>query len=220
MSVKPLLTADGSYTLYLEELDETYHSRHGALQESLHVFIQNGLEFVIRSGLQNIFLLEVGFGTGLNAWLTFQAARAHGITVHYTCIEPFPLQEAIWSNLNYAPAEQQNDFALLHSSEWNKTVSLNQHFELTKLQTTIQEVRLPESYFHLVYFDAFAPSKQPELWTLDVLSKTTASLQHKGVWVTYSAKGEVRRSLMQCGMTVERLPGPPGKKHMLRAVKH
>ncbi len=219
MIVTPLLTADGSYTLYHRELDETYHSRHGAVQESLHVFIRNGLDFVIARGAQKINILEIGFGTGLNAWLTFQTAIAKHVSIRYTSIEPYALPESLWSKLNYVSADQQQDFARLHRSQWNEQVPIHDLFELTKLNTTIQEANLPASHFHLVYFDAFAPAKQPELWTYNLLARTCRSLCSAGVWVTYSAKGEVRRNLQQCGMVVEKLAGPPGKRHMLRAIK-
>lgn len=219
MKVSLLLTADGSHTLYDEELDETYHSRHGAVQESLHVFIRNGLEFALARGLQEIKVLEIGFGTGLNAWLTLQVAMTKNVSIRYTSLEPFALTESLWSNLNYVSTERQEDFARLHQCEWNKPVHLHDQFELTKMNTSLQEASLPASHFDVVYFDAFAPDKQPELWTYDMLAKTCNALDRSGVWVTYSAKGEVRRNLQQCGMVVDKLAGPPGKKHMLRAVK-
>lgn len=219
MKVTPLLTADGSYTLYHETLDETYHSRHGALQESQHVFIRNGLEFVLSKGLQEVNVLEVGFGTGLNTWLTLQQAITYNIFIRYTAIEPYPLPEQTWLQLNYTPSGHAEDFALLHRSEWNKPVRIHPQFELTKLKTTLQEADLRTSRFHIIYFDAFAPDKQPEMWTFEILNKTCNALCQSGVWVTYSAKGEVRRNLERCGMVTEKLAGPPGKKHMLRAVK-
>lgn len=220
MKVSLLLTADGSHTLYHEALNETYHSRHGALQESLHVFIRNGLEYAQARGLKKeVNVLEIGFGTGLNAWLTFQEAIAKNVAVRYTSLEPVVVPESLWSRLNYVSAQYKEDFARLHQSEWNKPVRIHNQFELTKLNTSLQEAILPPLHFDVVYFDAFAPDKQPELWTYDMLAKTCQSLCSGGVWVTYSAKGEVRRNLQRCGMVVERLAGPPGKKHMLRALK-
>ncbi len=219
MKISLLLTADGSHTLYHEALNETYHSRHGALQESLHVFIRNGLDYALARGLQEVNVLEIGFGTGLNAWLTFQAAIAANVAVRYTSLEPLALPESLWSKLNYVSPEYKEDFARLHQSEWNKPVHIHNQFELTKLSSPLQEAILPVSHFDVVYFDAFAPDKQPELWTYDMLAKSCRSLCNGGVWVTYSAKGEVRRNLQRCGMAVEKLKGPPGKKHMLRAVK-
>ncbi len=219
MNVQTLVTDDGSHTLYVAELDETYHSRHGARQESLHVFIQNGLEPVLLQSEGVVRVLEVGFGTGLNAWLTFCLANERKRQIQYKAIEAFPLPEAVWSRLNYAAPHEAEAFAQLHRCNWNQPHYINPWFELEKIATALQDAQLPAAFFDVVYFDAFAPLKQPELWTSDMLAKTTQAMRQGGVWVTYSARGEVRRNLEQLGLKVERLTGPPGKKHMLRAFR-
>jgi tRNA U34 5-methylaminomethyl-2-thiouridine-forming methyltransferase MnmC len=217
--VKPLLTADGSYTLLHEELNETYHSRHGAVQESRHVFIQNGLAYSAARGMNPVHILEVGYGTALNAWLTLEYARQHQISVYYHAIEPYPLPEEIWSTLNYVAADQSEDFARLHRTPWNVPVQVIEGFELNKTNSTLEEVDLTATRYDVVYFDAFAPDKQPHLWTYPMLRKVADALQMNGIFITYSAKGEVRRSLLKAGLQVEKLAGPPGKRHMLRAIK-
>lgn len=219
MNVQTLVTDDGSHTLYVAELDETYHSRHGARQESLHVFIQNGLEPVLLQSEGVVRVLEVGFGTGLNAWLTFCLANERKRQIQYKAIEAFPLPEAVWSRLNYAAPHEAEAFTQLHRCNWNQPHYINPWFELEKIATALQDAQLPAAFFDVVYFDAFAPLKQPELWTSDMLAKTTRAMRQGGVWVTYSARGEVRRNLEQLGLKVERLTGPPGKKHMLRAFR-
>ncbi|GIV36458.1 MAG: hypothetical protein KatS3mg032_0837 [Cyclobacteriaceae bacterium] len=219
MNVKTVVTGDGSHTLYVAELDETYHSRHGARQESLYVFIQNALEPALHKSQGVVRVLEVGFGTGLNAWLTSLLAGEQKRHIRYTAIEAFPLPEAVWGRLNYAARHQAKAFAQLHRCGWNTCQSIHSWFELEKLATTLQDARLPAAFFDVVYFDAFAPTKQPELWTMEMLAKTAGAMRKGGIWVTYSARGEVRRNLAQLGLKVERLPGPPGKKHMLRAIR-
>jgi tRNA U34 5-methylaminomethyl-2-thiouridine-forming methyltransferase MnmC len=217
MNITLLPTADGSLTLYVAPLDETYHSRHGAMQESEYVFIRNGLLYALAQPRTALYVLEVGFGTGLNAWLTCRLAEARQCFIYYTAIEAYPLPEVWWRQLNYAP-HQAEAFAQLHQAAWGTAVRLHPWFTLTKVHTKLEDAQLPAGHFDVVYFDAFAPNRQPELWAPHMLAKTTSALRSGGVWVTYSARGEVRRNLMALGLQVERLPGPPGKKHMLRAV--
>ena len=219
--LKIITTADGSHSLFNEELNETYHSVHGAIQESLHVFIKRGLQYVLekRSPLP-IPIFEVGFGTGLNALLTLQYLQGHPKAVNYTAIEHSPLGEEIWSKLNYATLlNLEAEFKDLHYSTWGRPQVLNANFSLLKLNNTLQQVEFSKESIDLVYYDAFAPSKQPELWSFDVLGKFFEALKPGGVLVTYCAKGQLKRDLNALGLVVETLAGPPGKKEMVRAVK-
>lgn len=214
-----ITTADGSHTLRNSDLNETYHSVHGAMRESLHVFIHCGLAYCVeRHQLKDVSILEVGFGTGLNALLAFQYAVRNKIKIHYTTIEPFPLTEDLWSQLNYTENDEDRErFRALHQAPWAETVRLTPDFSLLKTKNYLEEVQLDRSY-DVVFFDAFAPGKQPELWSLEVLAKVIAYLKPGGVFVTYSAKGQLKRDLKSLRVTVETLPGPPGKKEMVRGI--
>jgi len=220
-SLKIITTSDGSHSLWNEELNETYHSVHGAMQESAHVFIKNGLDYYIeRVSPERISILEVGFGTGLNALLTLHRLLHTLIPITYTSLEAFPLGEEVWSELNYGQlAGMKEHFTTLHRSLWEKEQQILPHFQLLKLHTTVQRVELPLKSFDLVYFDAFAPNKQPELWAYPVLGKIMDAMKMEGVFVTYCAKGQLKRDLKTLGLTTETLPGPPGKKEMVRAIK-
>lgn len=220
-SLKIISTHDGSHSLLNEQLNETYHSVHGALQESRYVFIQQGLDVVNKNlGKSVINILEVGFGTGLNALLTAQSATDNSLTIHYTTLEAFPIEENIWSKLNYAEsANSKSWFKKLHHAEWNKSVEITSGFHLQKLNTTIQEVVFEKNQFDLIYFDAFAPNKQPEMWELPVLQKIADAMNLGAVFVTYCAKGQLKRDLNSLQLKVETLQGPPGKREMVRAVK-
>jgi len=220
--VKPeiIISEDGSHTLFVPELCEHYHSVHGAVQESRHVFINAGLKACKQ---QQLNVLEIGFGTGLNALLTFYEAEMHGLEINYIAYESFPLGEEIWKELNHwhfiDHTKARDTFNLIHASEWGGGVALSEKFMLQKIAGKIEQAVLPENYFNLVYFDAFAPAVQPELWTLQIFSKIYQAVAAGGILVTYSAMGEVRRKLLKAGFSVERLPGPPGKREMLRAWK-
>lgn len=216
-----ITTSDGSHSLLNTDLNETYHSVHGALRESIYVFIKHGLDFFIeRSSSTSVRILEIGFGTGLNALLTLQRARETNASVHYTSLEAFPIQRDIWRALNYAePLALLDDFNKLHEAEWMKEVLLTNNFTLLKLHTTLQQEPLQPSGYDVIYFDAFAPSKQPEMWELPMLTKVVEAMKPGGVFVTYCAKGQLKRDLKSLNLTVETLPGPPGKKEMIRAVK-
>lgn len=219
-SLKIITTQDGSHSLLHEQLKETYHSIHGAVQESNYVFIEKGLEFVKRSGKPEIQILEIGFGTGLNALLTIQRALTRNLSIRYTTLEAFPVEEEVWSQLNYADAvELKAWFEKLHRATWNEWVELFPAFQLRKLHTTLQDVMLEDDQYDLIYFDAFAPNKQPEMWELTMLKKVAASLKADGVLVTYCAKGQLKRDLQSLNLKVESLPGPPGKREMVRAIK-
>jgi tRNA U34 5-methylaminomethyl-2-thiouridine-forming methyltransferase MnmC len=216
-----ITTNDGSHSLFHKELNETYHSVHGAVQESAHVFIRQGLEYWLqRNSHHDVAILEVGFGTGLNALLTAIASKTQQTNVSYATIEAFPLAKEVWSKLNYGESLQALElFENIHEVSWNVEHIITPAFLLTKYYSTLQEVNLLPAAFDLVYYDAFAPSKQPEMWDVSVLQKVCDALKVSGVFVTYCAKGQLKRDLRAIGMEVETLPGPPGKKEMVRAIK-
>ncbi len=211
-------TADGSHTIYIPELDEHYHSVNGAVQESEHIFINGGFEF---SKADPLFIFEAGFGTGLNALLTAIRSLDGKREVYYTAVEKYPLDEEILKSLNYdlfAGNEGTNIFNLIHSSGWGQMNRICRNFSLMKIRGDLITDDLTGS-FNLIYFDAFGPEKQPEMWTKDIFRKIEKITEKDGVFVTYSSKGEVKRNLMTCGFTVTLLPGPPGKRHFMRAIK-
>lgn len=212
------LTADGSPTLYVPELDETYHSMHGSVQEANHVFIQNGLALWI--GVENnINVLEVGFGTGLNAFLSAQYALEHQLVIQYTGIEAFPVEEAIWRELSYFQKPEEKAFYHdLMAAPWEEPLALNSNFTLAKLKTSVQDWR-DTAHFDLIYFDAFGPRAQAEMWDKAIFEKLHASLNKGGMLVTYCAQGQFKRDLKALGFEVLSLPGPPGKREMTRAQK-
>lgn len=220
-SLKIITTSDGSHSLFNEELNETYHSVHGAIQESLHVFIQSGLiYFLEKFNPSNISILEIGFGTGLNSLLTVRAAKQLSLTFQYKTLEAFPLEEEVWSKLNYADTlNLKVHFDSLHRVSWEEAHTILPNFQFQKHHIKLQDVVLSPSTFDIIFFDAFAPNKQPELWEIDTLKKVTDSLRANGVFVTYCAKGQLKRDLKSLGLTVETIPGPPGKKEMVRAIK-
>lgn len=215
-----ITTSDGSHTLRNKSLNETYHSTHGAVQESMHVFIRHGLQYFHEQKLSDqIAVLEVGFGTGLNALLSLRYASENNIRIRYTALEAFPLPEDVWSELNYAdPGKDEEHFRALHTAVWGDAVSVTPEFTLLKRNVTLEDAVFGEK-FDVIYFDAFAPSVQPGLWSRDMLEKVTTVLHPGGVFVTYSAKGQLKRDLRSLGLQVETLPGPPGKNEMVRAVQ-
>jgi tRNA U34 5-methylaminomethyl-2-thiouridine-forming methyltransferase MnmC len=216
-------TSDGSHTLFIKELDEHYHSIHGALQESMHVFINAGL-IEAEKKFDTINLLEIGFGTGLNCLLTY---FNHHKPIKYAGIEAFPVEESILGKLNYTEwlnyRDSQNTFNNIHAAEWNKPVQLNADFELIKLDSKIEDIASTSLQIfdkpNLIFFDAFAPSAQPELWTKDIFEMLYNIMCNDGILVTYCAKGEVKRNMKAAGFKVEPLPGPKGKREMTRAIK-
>lgn len=220
MERKILKTEDGSHTLYVPDMDEHYHSIHGARQESMHVFIDAGLN--MHSG-KELTIFEVGFGTGLNAFLTAVESKHQQRKIKYYTIEKFPLQEEEWEKLNPEPdtdKEENRLFRQLHNCQWGKLNEINTTFQLQKIEgdlTSFNFQALPP--FDLVYFDAFAPDKQPKLWSPEIFAAIFAQMTHNGILVTYSAKGAVRRTMQSAGFQVERIPGPPGKREMLRGRK-
>ena len=222
--IQIIATKDGSHSLFNRQLDETYHSRHGAVQESRHVFVKNGLQHWLEQHPdQNVFIFEVGMGTGLNVLLTLQEALSSDRMFYYTTLEPFSVSPDMIRQLNYVEFVEETRlqplFPEIHTSPWEQDVPLLKNFTFKKLQTTVQEATLQPLSFNVIYFDAFAPNKQPELWTYEILDKVTSLLKPGGVWVTYAAKGQMKRDLKALGLAVETLPGPPGKAEMVRAKK-
>lgn len=213
-----ITTADGSHTIFVPELNEHYHSIHGAVQESKFIFINNGFEVCDTSPL-NIF--EVGFGTGLNSLLTALKSKDGKREVRYTTIEKYPLESDIINALNhhlFTEIAGKELFNLIHSSPWDIRTNICKNFSLLKIKGDFTSVALEGSY-DLIYFDAFGPDKQPEMWTREIFAGIAGITNTNGIFVTYSAKGEVKRNLIACGFEVTLLPGPPGKRQIIRAVK-
>ncbi len=210
-------TADGSHTFFVPELDEHYHSTNGALTESKHVFIDAGLNQIIR---EEISILEIGFGTGLNAILSCLEAKSRRTLVYYTSIELYPVDKE-WIKLLNFPDEigvERSLFDFLHDCEWDKDVRIDPFFTLHKIKGDLTKIRFNRP-FDLIYFDAFAPDKQPEMWSSEIFSHLFNQTNPGGILTTYCAKGSIRRMLQTAGYVTERLPGPPGKREMLRARK-
>lgn len=219
-----ILTEDGSHTLYLKDLNETYHSRHGAIQESFHVFIKNGLRYYISvSHKKEIHLFELGLGTGLNALLTTIEAEKFKCQVNYQVIEPHPVPSAVYLQLNYVKRISQPGLELLfkkiHDTEWGVDLPLSDYLRIKKDQTFFQNYEEIKNRFDVIYYDAFAPGKQSEIWEPALLEKTYQMLIPGGILVTYCAQGKFKRDLRNIGYQVETLIGPPGKKEMIRATK-
>jgi tRNA U34 5-methylaminomethyl-2-thiouridine-forming methyltransferase MnmC len=211
------VTEDGSHTFFLPGMDEHYHSTHGAIQESNHVFLNAGF---FASSLQRWEIFEVGFGTGLNALLTAMAATQQKRVCNYTAVEMYPLSLEDASRLNYPEILGDTSlFQKIHEVSWNEPIQINEYFYLNKIHADFTKMELPENQFSVIYFDAFAPGKQEEMWQEKLFSALYNSLRNEGIFVTYSAKGAVRRMMQQVGFRVERLPGPPGKQEMLRGRK-
>ncbi len=256
MKTELITTADGSHSLYVKDLDEHYHSIHGAIQEAQHVFIKTGIQHLVSQNFKSINILEIGFGTGLNTLLSYLEVEKLNVKLNYTSLEAFPLSAEIVNQLNYvelitasskevppsstssldsawddlplvAPSVTENDdynkiksiFQQLHSCDWEKEMLLSKNFSLLKIKNTLQEIKFT-STFDLIFFDAFGPRVQPEMWIEELFSKIYAATNPKGCLVTYCAKGEVKRTLKKVGFTVETLPGPPRKREMVRGTKN
>ena len=213
-------TRDGSNTIFVPEFDETYHSTHGAIQESFHVFIRSGLKF--KTELNDINVLEVGFGTGLNALLSFINSEKTNKNIKYTSIEAYPLKWDLLSKLNYIDlifnGKYSATYKKIHTCDWESFYILSSFFTLRKQNVKLQDVSF-DNEFDVIYFDAFAPRVQPELWTDQIFTSMYKALKPGGVLVTYCAKGSVKRALKYVGFELQSIPGPPGKREMSRAVK-
>jgi len=218
-----LITEDGSHTLYIPELNETYHSIHGAIQESKYVYLEMGLNFFVgKEHKKNIKIFEVGFGTGLNALLVAIYAESNQINVQYESLDAFPLLSSEIIKLNYTDLIKHLQVAELfhkiHESPWDQWMEISPGFLLQKVNNTLQDYEA-QRQFDVCFYDAFAPSKQPEMWELAMLKKVWGLLGINGVFVTYCAKGQLKRNLKEIGFAVDSLPGPPGKFEMVRATK-
>lgn len=214
-------TEDGSHSIFSEKYGVSYHSKYGAIQETQHVFINAGLRLKAVEQSE-IAILEIGFGTGLNAFMTFLESEKRGLTIDYTGVEAYPISMEIAKKLNYATQVQQPESQLIlnkiHEFEWEKTNTINEHFKLTKVKKMFQDL-VYENQFDIIYFDAFAPTSQPELWEISLLTTMYNALKTNGILVTYCAKGQFKRDLKAVGFTVEAIPGPPRKREMTRALK-
>ncbi|MGY0393016.1 tRNA (5-methylaminomethyl-2-thiouridine)(34)-methyltransferase MnmD [Bizionia sp. KMM 8389] len=218
-----ITTGDGSKTIQIDDWEEQYHSVHGAIQEANHVFIKTGFDAYLENSKQHqISILEIGFGTGLNALITLLNAEEKSVYVNYVGVEAYPVQEAEISALNYEELLEGNSsktyFKNIHSTSWETVSQISEYFKLTKNEMKFQDISTTNS-FNLIYFDAFGARVQPELWTETIFMKMYQALKPNGILVTYAAKGSVRRAMQAVGFLVERLPGPPGKREMLRATK-
>lgn len=212
------ISGDGSPTIYSEEFGEHYHSVFGAISESMHIFIRNGLLFKDQG---NLNILEVGMGTGLNVLLSHHFAAKKAMQVNYHAIEKFPLKMDEWSRIDYEAFHDicnERIFRQIHESDWGVPVCLSPDFILTKLHIDFHDFKT-NLFFDLVYFDAFSPEVQPELWTTEVFNFLAGIMNHEAVLTTYSCKGDVRRAMQAAGLSIEKLKGPAGKREMLRAIK-
>ncbi|HLT52292.1 MAG TPA: tRNA (5-methylaminomethyl-2-thiouridine)(34)-methyltransferase MnmD [Flavobacteriaceae bacterium] len=226
MKRQVILTADGSKTIFLPEWNEHYHSKHGAIQEALHVFIKHGLHYTLAchseldsESKKRISILEIGFGTGLNAFLTALEASKLNLEIDYTGVEAYPVKQEEIKSLNYAESQEEKIlFQNLHEAEWAKPSEISSQFTLEKQELFFHQIEA-ENTFDLIYFDAFGARVQPELWTETIFEIMFKALKSKGILVTYAAKGSVRRAMQAVGFSVKKLPGPPGKREMLRALK-
>jgi len=211
-------TSDGSDTIFVPELNEHYHSVHGAVQESEHIFVKNGFDYCKADPI-NIF--EAGFGTGLNAFLTAVRNKSFSRIVNYISIERYPLPADFAFKLNhhlFTGDGSREIFESMHTAPWNSATEICSNFTLTKIEGDLRSATLSGLY-DLIYFDAFGPDKQPDMWTADIFNKISEITKQQGILLTYSAKGDVKRKLRACGFEVKLLPGPPGKRHIIRAIK-
>lgn len=223
-----LTTFDGSTTIHLPEWDESYHSKHGAIQEAYHVFIKSGFSLLASPVLENspeakfISILEIGFGTGLNAFITYLEAEKANKYVDYVGVEAYPVLLDEVLQMNYVSelkvSEKAPIFNRMHQVSWNEKQVISEHFNLTKRKQFFQDISDIDQY-DLIYFDAFGFRVQPELWSVELFHKMYTSLKSGGILVTYACRGSIKRAMFACGFQVEKLPGAPGKREMLRGIK-
>jgi tRNA U34 5-methylaminomethyl-2-thiouridine-forming methyltransferase MnmC len=225
MKKEIIVTTDGSHSIAIPEMGVTYHSTHGAVQESMHVFIASGLRFMTGKAKEPspVSIFEMGFGTGLDALLTLIKAEKDHQPVYFETIEAFPLDVSITSQLNYCALLERPDFQpvfeRLHNCEWNAVVEISPYFSIKKICTTLADYAPPANNFSVVYFDPFAPDIQPDLWTVVVFRKLYEQVQPGAVLTTYCSKSIVRRAMAEAGWKVEKIPGPPHKREIVRATK-
>jgi tRNA U34 5-methylaminomethyl-2-thiouridine-forming methyltransferase MnmC len=211
-----LVTSDGSTTIHLPDWDEQYHSKNGSINETYHVFIESGLKLV---SSDSVSILEIGFGTGLNCFITYLEAKKE---IDYVGVEAYPVTPEEVEKMNFISVleakEETAVFDKMHAVSWGEKHQISDRFSLVKRKQFFEDIE-DENAFHLIYFDAFGARVQPELWTVAIFKKMFLALKEDGILVTYSAKGSVRRAMQEVGFAVERLPGPPGKREMLRGIK-
>jgi tRNA U34 5-methylaminomethyl-2-thiouridine-forming methyltransferase MnmC len=214
-----ITTADGSVTIHLPEMNESYHSKFGAIQEAKHVFIQNGL--ALFDG-RAVSILEIGFGTGLNAFITFLEAQAYNQHILYTGVEAYPVAQEEAAQLNYVTELDAQEFSAvfeqMHASDWEKSITLADNFVLNKQQLKFEDINVSQEY-DLIYFDAFGYPSQPDLWSEEIFRKMYTALKPNGILVTYACRTVIKKAMQAAGFTTKKLPGPPGKREMLRAYK-
>ena len=213
-----ITTKDGSHSLFSQKHGVSYHSKFGAIQETQHVFIDAGFRF--KTPTSSLSILGIGFGTGLNAFMTFLESKKHDIDINYIGVEAYPLSLEIIDEFNFSEIlkDDENVYHKIHELDWEKSHALNDHFQLTKMKMMIEDINF-KNQFDIIYFDAFGPGAQPDLWEEPILQKMYNALKTDGVLTTYCAKGSVKRGFKKVGFTIEALPGPPGKREMTRAVK-
>ncbi|MFT7250676.1 MAG: tRNA U34 5-methylaminomethyl-2-thiouridine-forming methyltransferase MnmC [Flavobacterium sp.] len=220
MKKEIILTKDGSSSIFLPELNETYHSKFGAIQEAKHVFIKSGLSLLNE---KSVSILEIGFGTGLNAFITFLEASKSIQNINYVGVEAFPVELDIIEKLNYVSELEalayQSIFNEMHKSKWDVENKITSYFNLTKRKQKFEDISDSEKY-NLIYFDAFGFDVQPELWSEEIFKKMYDALLPGGILVTYACRSSIKNAMLNVGFRVEKLPGAPGKREMLRAIKN
>ncbi|MNK06479.1 tRNA 5-methylaminomethyl-2-thiouridine biosynthesis bifunctional protein MnmC [compost metagenome] len=215
-----ITTGDGSVTIYLPEMQENYHSKFGAIQEANHVFIQNGL--ALTQG-RPISILEIGFGTGLNAFITYLESLKTNQQINYTGVEAYPVTPEEVVQLNYpiqlGAANEQTTFDRMHNEDWEQKITLGTTFTLEKRKQFFQDINDVDTY-DLIYFDAFGYPYQPDLWSVEIFNKMFSALKKDGILVTYACRTVIKKAMIEAGFSTEKIPGPPGKREMLRAYKY
>lgn len=219
MKTQLIKTSDNSHTIYLPEMDETYHSQNGAMAESLHVYVEAGLNHVVKTK-DVIRIFEFGFGTGLNALLSWVEAEKNQKRIVYDTVEKYPLTSDVYTQLNYdEQATGNGKLAKLHEANWGEQIIFDSSFQFQKTDCDILDFPFITNFYDVVYYDAFGPSKQAEVWEMSVLEKVCQAIAHNGVLVTYCSQGQFRRNLKSLGFEIEKLAGPVGKREITRATK-
>lgn len=218
-----ITTDDGSKTIKIEEWNEHYHSTHGAIQESMHVYIKAGLDcFVDQSQPKSITIFEAGFGTGLNALLSYLWSEKSKIKIDYLGIEAYPISKEEIESLEYYKIIDGDNVKLvydnLHQADWEQWLEISSFFRLKKQKLFFSDLEV-QNQADVIFYDAFGPRVQPELWEKSIFQKFYDALKPNGVFVTYCVKGTARRALQEIGFEVDIIEGPPGKRHMMRALK-
>ena len=215
------VTGDGSKTLFIPEWNENYHSSHGAVQEAKHVFLKYGLGEKLNQ--EEVSIFEVGYATGLNAILTYEFAKDHSLKINYDSIEAYPVTIEEVEYLDYVSLfeclELKEVYKKMHDDAWNESMLISNNFQLKKIHDKLERYQLQDNQYDIVFFDAFGPRVQEGMWSKSHFENLYNSMKSEGVFVTYCAKGQVKRDLKAVGFEVETLPGPPGKREMTRAIK-